>query len=413
MSDPLNYPKLRWPIDLRLERIEDQEVLIITCPLGISENPLVLISAAAPIISCFEGNLSVDEITEKFREFGLQREHVVQIVNLLDENLFMASPRFFSAQNQIEEDFRNSSLRKSALGSTGYAGTREDLASEIERYLVQNRVQVDVPGGSLAGLVAPHRDYRRGSRVYGAAYNFLEPIEGALYVLLGTAHQYSRRLFHLTLKDFETPLGVAECDRDFVRQLATLYGWERSFGDELLHKREHSLELQLPFLMYRQPGPRIVPILIGSFHEMLQTGRSPESCEEYETFAAALAQCVNEERKKGTAVRILAAVDFAHVGSHFGDSRPMSGELLKEVESRDRQLIDLLAAQDKKGLFEHIAEDQDARRVCGFPSLYTFVDLFDRTGIRYAPALFSYEQAADWTNDRCVTYSGMGFYARV
>jgi len=409
MADPLNYPKLRSPLDVRLERLEDQEVLILSCPLGISEQPLFLVSAVVPLISCFEGKLSIREIAERFAEYGIQEGQIRELIELLDSHLFMASPRFFAAQKQVEEDFLNSKVRQSALAGSGYAQDSLGLDTEIGEYLEASPA-VSPLREDLVGLISPHIDYRRGARAYAAAYSNLLPVDNALYIMLGTGHQYSRHLFHLTLKDFETPLGTVVCDELFVNDLAAKYGWERSFADEMLHKREHSLELQLPFLQKRQGNLEIVPILVGSFYQMLLVEQTPDRFDFYEEFVSTLSEGIRKAMLNGRKVRIIAAVDFAHVGSHFGDPVRMTPEFLQTIEARDRELIDCVVRQDKGALFSHIAEDEDARRVCGFPSLYTFIDLFDRIGVRYEPAVYSYEQAVDWQNDRCVTFAGMGFY---
>ncbi len=410
MADPLNYPRLRAPIDIRLERIEEQEVLVISCPLGIAERPLILISAVAPLLSCFEGRLSVREITEKFAPFGVREDQIIELINLLDSHLFMTSPRFFAAQKQAQEDFHNSPVRKSAIGGGGGEALAAELDAKIGKCLAECEKH-ECPPGDLIGLVSPHIDYHRGSKSYSAAYSSLSGTENSLYIMLGTGHQYSRHLFHLTLKDFETPLGIVRSDQAFVKDLAARYGWERSFADEMLHKREHSLEIQLPFLQKRESAPCIVPILVGSFHQMLLVEQNPSQFDVYEAFLSALAECTREAARSGRQVRVIAAVDFAHVGSHFGDPVRMTPEFLQSISARDRQLICCIAGQDKEALFSHMVEDQDARRVCGFPSLYTFIDLFDRLGVKYQSALFSYEQAVDWENDRCVTFAAMGCFS--
>ncbi|NMC62936.1 MAG: AmmeMemoRadiSam system protein B [SAR324 cluster bacterium] len=418
MTDALRYPRLRWPLDIRLEQIEQQQVLIINCPLGISEKPLALMPAVGPVLACFDGTLSVEEISEKFKDFGVEKEHVKALVKLLDENLFLASPHFFAAEQKVKEDFINSRVRKAALAGLGYSSIASELDQELEQYLVksnqENESLVDQDytlEPQLVGLIAPHIDYKRGGKTYGLTYRHLQPKENILYILFGTAHQYSSNLFHLTLKDFEGPLGTALCDKDFVRRLAGFYGWDRSFSDELLHKREHSLELQLPFITKIQKEPCIVPILVSSFHHMLLEKKMPDKYEIYEKFISSLVKCIQLVITEGRKICVIAGVDLAHIGTHFGDPEPLSEEALRVVREQDSILIDALKERDKAKLFSHICEKRDNRKVCGFPSLYTFVDLHERLGIKYNTKLFSYEQAVDWQNDRCVSFMGMGFYS--
>lgn len=411
MHDPRRYPKLRFPIDLRIERLDSAEVLLITCPLGISPQPLGLVAAVAPIVARFEGTLSVDEITAQFAHLGVTRRLIDELVDMLDRGLFLEGPRFRAAERTVAESFMHDPIRPAALAGLSYPADEVSLAREIDRWLTHGAPPIVQPGREMIGLVSPHIDYRRGGVGYGKTYRALAPERHDLYILMGTAHQYSPHLFHLLNKDFASPLGLLRCDRPLVEGLAKRYGWERSFADQILHRREHSLELQVPFLRRLHAAPTIVPILVGSFHAMISAGRPPEEFEAYETFVGALVESIGERLRSGARVCFLSGVDMAHVGRAFGDKDPLSPALMEEVGRRDRRYLDIIAAQDKRALFAHIAEDRDARKICGFPTLYTVVDALDRLGIRYTTELFDYRQAVDYTADCAVTFAGLGMYA--
>lgn len=410
MSNPLEYPKLRWPIDLRIERVDQHEVLLVSCPLGISPQPLGLIAAVAPIVSEFEGRLSVDEITAKFARYGVQRKLIDDLVTMLDTGLFIESPRFFEAQARIRADFETSAVRPAALAGLSYPGDEAVLEQEIDGWLRHGTAQVARIDRTMVGLVSPHIDYRRGGVCYGKTYVHARPERPDLYLVIGTAHQYSRYLFHLCAKDFASPLGTVRCDRDFVTKLAGLYGHERSFADEILHRREHSLELQLPFLQRVDEHATIVPILVGSFHQMVSGQRSPNDYEAYETFAGALVECLRERITRGQKICFLSGVDMAHVGKHFGDTEALTPTFMEQVAARDGEYLRCIERHDARALFAHIAEDGDARRICGFPTMYTVLDCLARLGIRYSSELFDYRQAVDYSTDCAVTFAGLGMY---
>ena len=81
-------------------------------------------------------------------------------------------------------------------------------------------------------IVAPHIDFHRGGPAYAWAYKGLAESDGAdLFILLGTSHCGGRTPFILTLKDFETPLGLVETDKEFVDALAG------GCGDDLFCRR--------------------------------------------------------------------------------------------------------------------------------------------------------------------------------
>jgi len=412
MATPLDSPKLRHPIDIRLERLEQQEVLIVSCPLGISVQPLVLNAVVGPILGHFEGNLSVDEITARFAAYGLRRETVIELVALLDQHLFLATPRFFTAERAARESFLASPVRPAALAGTSYAGSRAELQREIDSYLALGLAPRPVPERPMIGLISPHIDYRRGHAAYGRAWPSLGVERHDLYLVLGTAHQYSRHMFHLTRKDFETPLGRLRCDQDFVASVAARYGEDRSFADELLHRREHSLELQLPFLKRLSTDVPIVPVLVGGFHHLLASGRLPEEDEQYESFAGALAEVLRTRRNAGSRICFISGVDMAHVGRSFGDSGSLTPEFMDEIRERDEAYLAAITAGDRRALYAHIAEDNDARRICGFPTMYLVLDLCERLGLRCETRILDYRQAVDYQRDCAVTFAGAAMYAR-
>lgn len=410
MRDHYSHPKLRWPLDIRFHEIESRKILLLSCPLGITNAPLGLVAAVAPIIAHFEGKLSVQEITLKFAAHGVEDKLIHELVKILDQHYFLESPRFFGAEKGMKEEFKTAAVRQSALAGVSYPALPEMLRIEIDGYLKNGAgIVVSVPG-KLVGLVSPHIDYRRGGVCYGITYNVLHREKHDLYIVIGTSHQFSRNLFHLTYKDFETPLGRLPTNRAVVERLARAYGTQRSFADEFLHKREHSLELQLPFLQNGAAPVEIVPILVGSFFNIMRSGKLPNDHDEYDSLIGELAECVKEQRAQGRRVCIVAGVDMAHIGRNFSDQGSLSEEIMKAAGERDKIYLDCICAQNKRALFAHIAEDSDARRICGYPTMYSVLDLFDRLNIKYRAQLFDYRQAVDYATDCAVTFAGMGLY---
>src|SRR5262249_16377387 len=130
-----------------------------------------------------------------------------------------------------------------------------------------------------------------------------EESDADLFVIFGTAHNPMRHLFSVTRKHFETPLGTVETDRQFVARLtanlaATPGGSELNLAaDELAHRQEHSIEFQTVFLQYllgaRRPL-KIVPVLVGSFHEFVESGKQPSSAAPVAAFVSALEKTLAE-----------------------------------------------------------------------------------------------------------------------
>jgi hypothetical protein len=255
--------------------------------------------------------------------------------------------------------------------------------------------------------VAPHIDFHRGGPAYAWAYKSLAESDGAeLYILLGTSHCGGRTPYILTLKDFQTPLGLVETDKDFVSRLQAACG-DDCFADEYLHRGEHSLEFQVVFLKYiaqkraaltGQPEKpfKIVPILVSSFHSAIATRTVPETDSVVRKFLRTLRETALRESRR---VCFVAGVDLAHVGRQFGDRDPITDDFLKWVESEDRELVSRLVELDAPGFFQNIAKDQDRRRICGFAPMYSLIHLLDGvrgSHLKYAQA-FTPETASTVT----------------
>jgi AmmeMemoRadiSam system protein B len=101
---------------------------------------------------------------------------------------------------------------------------------------------------------------------------------------------------------------------------------------------------------------------------------------------------------------------MAHIGRAFGDPGALTPERMREIAARDARYLDAIEKQDKRALFDHIAEDRDARRICGFPTMYTVLDVLGRLGERLSYEILRYDQAVDYTSDCAVTYAGVALY---
>ncbi|RMD85155.1 MAG: AmmeMemoRadiSam system protein B [Candidatus Dadabacteria bacterium] len=424
MKDPYQYPKLRSPLEANFQEIQGEQVLILRDPLAISESPLFLKGIVAPILALFDGNASVGDIVGRFKDQGLTKEMVHQLIALLDSSFMLQTEGFERERKRVEEEFKQAKVRKSHILAPMCGEDPEVLRRDIDAMLSvkgdeKAEAGDDFDPESLICVFSPHIDYRRGKGVYGVTYDIFRnapPFD--LFVVFGTCHQYSEGLFHLTTKDFETPLGLVKTDAEFVKDIASRCGGESPFKEEIVHRAEHSIELQLPFLKriydtVHGANFKIVPVLVGSFHRFLDSGASPSDSEEYSSFLTSLSSVLKERIEAGTKVCILGGIDLAHIGRSFGDTGSLNDKILGEVEEKDSALIDLILSCKVAEVLSHFRLDNNARRVCGFSSIYTALDLLKAIGVSGRGKLIRYEQAVDYSSDCAVTFAGIGIYGSV
>jgi hypothetical protein len=80
---------------------------------------------------------------------------------------------------------------------------------------------------------------------------------------------------------------------------------------------------------------------------------------------------------------------------------------MERIAARDQEYLAAIERGDKRALFDHIASDNDARRICGFPTMYLVLDVLARVGARWSGSLVRYDQAVDYQSDCAVTFAGM------
>lgn len=416
----LEKPRLR-PIEAFPVQQQDGKTLIYLKDPANFATPLGIAPAGYFVLAQFDGHHSFTDIQEAYsKQFGslLMSEELASFVAMLDEHYYLDSPRFRQHQNTVMLEFRRQTTRAAAHVGGVYKAVPTELKTQLEGYFAPP----EGPGLPLArnsartpsAIVAPHIDFHRGGPAYAWAYKTLIESAGSdLYILLGTSHCSGHMPYVLTAKDFETPLGTVETDRDFVQRLQAKCA-EDFFTDEYLHRGEHSLEFQVLFLKYvaqqraalagePERAFKIVPILVSSFHSAVLEGTLPEETPMVGNFLTALRELISAERRE---LCLIAGVDLAHVGRQFGDRQPVTEHFLKWVESEDRLLVERLIALDAPGFFHEIAKDQDRRRICGFSPLYSLIHLLDgRRG-----AQLKYSQAFTPETGSAVTFTSLVFH---
>ena len=112
---------------------------------------------------------------------------------------------------------------------------------------------------SISAVVVPHAGY-----VYSgtcAAHSFKAIAEDGLpeaYIVIGPDHVGVPYDAVMSTEDYCTPLGPCPIHQSIAMRL-------REFipDDSNAHRREHSIEVELPFIQTIDPNPHIIPIIMG------------------------------------------------------------------------------------------------------------------------------------------------------
>jgi AmmeMemoRadiSam system protein B len=259
------------------------------------------------------------------------------------------------------------SIRKAAVAGTWYPGSAGALERAVDGYLAApDETACDLT--EIVALIAPHAGLMYSGPVAGHAYRLLQGRGVDLAVLVGPSHFVGfDGVAIYPSGGFETPLGMAEIDEECASAImaATPIVREHSAA----HTREHSLEMQLPFLKRVAPAAKIVPLVVGWQHR--ETARALG-----DALGTALA---------GRRALLIASTDL----SHYHDAATAA--------RLDAVVIDHVARFDSDGLQQ--ALDARPDHACGGGPTVAVMRAARQLGARRAVVL-NYADSGDVSGDK-------------
>ncbi len=404
-------PRIRPGVELLPTLHQGQQVFLLRDRWGISPD-LVLKDRGALILSLMDGVNDLRDIQVMLmRRWGLAlvgMEELRELIENLDAHFLLDNQRFQLRKKELVQEFRNAAVRLPAHAGSAYPAQPGPLQDYLRALLgapeaSRESLSAD-PKKPPSGLVLPHIDLERGGSCYAKGYAFLKPFikEFDLFVILGTCHLPMESPICLTDKTFRTPLGDVRSAQDLVREVCRLAGQDL-FAEELVHKVEHSVEIQVVLLQFLAGGTcnsfRILPVLLGGFHRMMEHRELPSSDPELEAGIRALKEVLNNYPGRAC---IIASADLAHLGPQFGDPGAVSYPELGRAEREDLSMLQWVMKGNPDGFYRHIMAEGDRRRICGLPPIYVWLRVLEGKEVR----LIDYAQAH---HPQCtVTFASLG-----
>ena len=152
-----------------------------------------------------------------------------------------------------------SSVRQPAVAGLFYPDDPQELREMIDGFLDQAEPADFAP----KAMIVPHAGYVYSGPVAASGYKRLAAGRETIrrVVLLGPAHRVPLRgLAASSAEEFATPLGTVPVDGQAIADVLKLPGVQTS---DAAHDREHSLEVQLPFLQVVLDDFVLVPLAVG------------------------------------------------------------------------------------------------------------------------------------------------------
>ncbi len=218
--------------------------------------------------------------------------------------------------------------RRPAVAGQFYPDRPDALKSMVDGFMPESKKE------KATAIIAPHAGYIYSGGVAGAVYSAIIVPDDVL--LIGPNHTGMGKKASVMAKGrWEVPLGAIEINEELALSVVSS---SRLFSeDSLAHLAEHSLEVQLPFIMSANKNARIVPITVMHFNY--------RDCRE---LGEGIAKAVKEFKKD---VLIAVSSDMTHY------------EPDKKTREKDRFAIDAILGLDAKGLLD-VAGEKDIT-MCG------------------------------------------------
>jgi MEMO1 family protein len=263
-------------------------------------------------------------------------------------------------------------IRPPAVAGRFYPSDPQELTRQVEEFLGSARQKV-----RALGCVVPHAGYMYSGHVAGAVYTALEI--PAKCILLGPRHYpQGQPMAILSEGSFETPLGPAQIDVSMAAELMRACPLLRE--DSVAHAREHSLEVQLPFLQRIAGDIRFVPVVLAT-----------DRYGAMEELGGAVAQVVKAQSEP---VLVIASSDMNHYESD------------EVTRVKDGRAIAQVLALDPRGLYDTVRNE--GITMCGYAATVAMLVAVRELGAKEA-TLIRYATSGDVSGDReqVVGYAGI------
>lgn len=269
-------------------------------------------------------------------------------------------------------------IRPPAVAGRFYPDDPARLRETLDSFLAAPIPKKET-NGKIAALscMAPHAGYMYSGAVAGEVFRRIQI--PARVILIGPRH-YPRGASLAILSEgaWQTPLGLAPIDAALAQKIARAFPLLRE--DDVAHRSEHSLEVQVPFLQRLAPSFSFVPIVLG-----------PVSYETLESLGHALAKAIRAETDP---VLLVASSDMNHY----------ENDAVTRV--KDRKAINRILALDPRGLFDTVRTEEIS--MCGYGAAVVMLTAANDLGATRAE-LLRYATSGEVNGDmrQVVGYAGI------
>lgn len=264
-------------------------------------------------------------------------------------------------------------IRKPVVSGYFYPDRKSHLLKMLENFIDEVEEKE-----KAKAIVVPHAGYIYSGKTAGFVYSRV--IIPETVIILGPNHTGYGEPFSVSSHDrWETPIGEIEVDRELVKKLVEKSRYLEE--DTVAHEREHSIEVQIPFLQVLRRDIKIVPITLEGYVDnpaWIEIGES-------------IAEVIKEGEKE---ILIVASSDMTHYQPH------------NIAEEKDNFAIEAIKLLDENLLIQRIYEKDIS--MCGYAPVIVSIVASKQLGAKEGK-LLKYTTSGEVSGDygQVVGYAGI------
>jgi len=294
------------------------------------------------------------------------------------------APAEEAAEPKKEEPIKRAKVvLHSTLAGRWYPADAEILSKQIEGFFEKAQVQ---PINNVIAFILPHAGYQFSGQTAAFGLKTTDKKYKRI-VIIGPSHRVPMEevLSVPRVTHYETPLGEIPLDVEFIDKLLKYSVFQNV---PQTHKYEHSVQIEVPLLQYRQRNFNLVPIVAGAC-----------SLETITKAGAILRSLVDDE------TLLIASSDFVHYGRNYGYV-PFTQDVPEQIKKLDMGAYEHIARLDSKGFLEY--KRRTGATICGYVPVAILLSMLDKP---IEAKLTNYATSGELTGDfsNSVSYLSVAF----
>ena len=243
---------------------------------------------------------------------------------------------------------------RSLLAERGwYPADSNELKRQIESFFQK----VDAkPMTNVVAFVLPHAGYAYSGQTAASALKTIDKKYKRI-VVIGPSHYLAMEevLSVPRVTHYQTPMGEIPLDVEFINKLLKYSMFQNV---PYAHQYEHSVQIELPLLQYKQKDFELVPIVAGhcSLETINKAGRILQGLIDQETL-------------------VVASSDFTHYGPRF-DYVPFTENVPEQIKKLDMGAYKYIAKLDGKGFLEY--RQRTGATICGYVPIAILLSMLQK-----------------------------------